>query len=66
MFPESAKLAGGKVYNHGGKSKESFRPSRLSKTNEESLDLDLDTPGLPALNEAVCKLAGRLETLFPH
>jgi len=25
----------------------------------ESLDVDIDTPGLPALNEAVCKLAVR-------
>jgi hypothetical protein len=32
----------------------------------ESLDVDLDTPGLPALNEAVRKLAERLEKLFPH
>jgi hypothetical protein len=32
----------------------------------ESLDVDLDTPGLPALNEAVRKLAERLEKLFPE
>lgn len=32
----------------------------------ESLDVDFDTAGRPALNEAVCKLAERLETLFPH
>ena len=32
----------------------------------ESLDVDFDTPGLPALNEAVCKLAQRLEKLFPR
>lgn len=32
----------------------------------ESLDVDFDTPGLPALNEAVCRLAERLETLFPQ
>ena len=32
----------------------------------ESLDVDFDTPGLPALNEAVNKLAERLEKLFPR
>jgi hypothetical protein len=32
----------------------------------ESLDVDIDTPDLPALNEAVCKLAVRLRTLFPQ
>jgi hypothetical protein len=32
----------------------------------ESLDVDFDTPGLPALNEAVRKLAKRLEKLFPQ
>jgi hypothetical protein len=32
----------------------------------ESLDVDFDTPGLPALNEAVCKLGQRLEILFPR
>ena len=32
----------------------------------ESLDVDYDTPGLPALNQAVRKLAGRLEILFPR
>jgi hypothetical protein len=32
----------------------------------ESLDVDLDTPGLPALNEATCKLVERLEKLFPQ
>ncbi len=32
----------------------------------ESFDVDFDTPGLPALNEAVCKLAERLEILFPR
>lgn len=32
----------------------------------ESFDVDLDTPGLPALNEAVHKLGERLEKLFPH
>ena len=32
----------------------------------ESLDVDFDTPGLPALNEAVRKLAERLEKLFPQ
>jgi DNA-binding transcriptional regulator YbjK len=32
----------------------------------ESLDLDFDTPGLPALNQAVRTLAERLEKLFPH
>ena len=31
----------------------------------ESLDVDFDTPGLPALNTAVRKLAERLEKLFP-
>ncbi len=32
----------------------------------ESFDVDFDTPGLPALNEAVCTLAERLEILFPR
>ncbi len=32
----------------------------------ESLDLDFDTPGLPALNQAVRTLAERLSKLFPH
>jgi hypothetical protein len=32
----------------------------------ESLDVDYDTPGLPALNEAVRKLAKSLEKLFPQ
>jgi len=32
----------------------------------ESLDVDFDTPGLPALNEAVHKIAERLEKLFPQ
>jgi hypothetical protein len=32
----------------------------------ESLDLDFDTPGLPALNAAVRTLAERLTKLFPH
>jgi hypothetical protein len=32
----------------------------------ESLDLDFDTPGLPALNQAVQTLAERLTKLFPH
>jgi hypothetical protein len=32
----------------------------------ESLDVDFDTPGLPALNEAVRKLDERLEKLFPR
>jgi len=32
----------------------------------ESLDVDFDTPGLPALNEAVRTLAERLEKLFPR
>ena len=32
----------------------------------ESLDLDLDTPGLPELNRAVRTLAERLSKLFPH
>jgi hypothetical protein len=32
----------------------------------ESLDVDFDTPGLPSLNEAVRKLAERLEKLFPR
>ena len=32
----------------------------------ESLDVDFDTPGLPALNEAVRKLAERLDKLFPR
>ena len=32
----------------------------------ESLDVDFDTPGLPALNQAVRKLAERLEKLFPR
>jgi hypothetical protein len=32
----------------------------------ESLDVDFDTPGLPALNEAVHTLAERLEKLFPQ
>ena len=31
----------------------------------EALDLDFDTPGLPALNQAVQTLAERLTTLFP-
>ncbi len=32
----------------------------------ESLDVDYDTPGLPELNQAVNKLAERLEKLFPR
>jgi|SRR5580658_3886712 hypothetical protein len=32
----------------------------------ESIDVDYDTPGLPALNEAVRTLDERLEKLFPH
>ena len=32
----------------------------------ESLDVDYDTPGLPALNQAVRKLGERLEKLFPR
>lgn len=32
----------------------------------ESLDVDFDTPSLPALNEAVRNLAERLEKLFPR
>jgi hypothetical protein len=32
----------------------------------ESLDVDLDTAGLPALNEAVRTLAKGLAKLFPH
>ncbi len=32
----------------------------------ESLDLDFDTPGLPALNQAVQTLAERLSKLFPQ
>jgi hypothetical protein len=32
----------------------------------ESLDVDFDTPGLPALTDAVRKLAERLEKLFPQ
>jgi hypothetical protein len=32
----------------------------------ESLEVDFDTPGLPALNEAVHKLVERLEILFPR
>ena len=32
----------------------------------ESLDADFDTPGLPALNQAVRSLAERLEKLFPR
>jgi hypothetical protein len=32
----------------------------------ESLDIDFDTAGLPALNEAVRTLAERLEKLFPR
>jgi len=32
----------------------------------ESLDVDFDTPGLPALNVAVRQLAERLEKLFPR
>ena len=32
----------------------------------ESLDVDFDTPGLPALNEAVCQLSERLGKLFPR
>jgi hypothetical protein len=32
----------------------------------ESLDVDFDTPSLPALNDAVRKLAERLEKLFPQ
>jgi len=31
----------------------------------EALDLDFDTPGLPALNQAVQTLAERLTNLFP-
>jgi len=32
----------------------------------ESLDVDFDTPGLPALNGAVRTLAERLQKLFPQ
>jgi len=32
----------------------------------EALDLDFDTPGLPALNQAVEALAERLTKLFPQ
>jgi hypothetical protein len=32
----------------------------------ESLDLDFDTPGLPALNQAVRTLAEQLTKLFPQ
>ena len=32
----------------------------------ESLDVDFDTPGLPALNQAVRTLNERLEKLFPR
>ena len=32
----------------------------------EGLDVDFDTPGLPALNDAVRKLAERLEKLLPQ
>jgi len=32
----------------------------------ESLDVDFDTPGLPALNQAVRTLAERLSKLFPQ
>lgn len=32
----------------------------------ESLDVDIDTAGLPALNDAVRKLNERLDKLFPH
>ena len=32
----------------------------------ESLDVDFDTPGLPALNQAVSKLSERLGKLFPR
>jgi hypothetical protein len=32
----------------------------------EALDLDFDTPGLPALNQAVQTLAERLSKLFPQ
>jgi len=32
----------------------------------ESLDLDFDTPGLPALNHAVLTLSERLTKLFPR
>jgi hypothetical protein len=32
----------------------------------ESLDVDYDTPGLSELNQAVRKLAERLEKLFPR
>ncbi|MFY9674788.1 MAG: hypothetical protein WB817_05335 [Terriglobales bacterium] len=32
----------------------------------ESLDVDFDTPGLPALNDAVRTLGERLEKLFPR
>lgn len=32
----------------------------------ESLDVDFDTPGLPALNQAVRTLAERLGRLFPQ
>jgi autotransporter translocation and assembly factor TamB len=32
----------------------------------ESLDIDFDTASLPALNEAVRRLAERLEKLFPR
>lgn len=36
-------------------------------TNDlESLDVDFDTPGLPALNQAVRTLAERLSRLFPQ
>ena len=31
----------------------------------ESFDVDLDTPGLPQLNKAVCELAEKLSKLFP-
>jgi hypothetical protein len=32
----------------------------------ESLDVDFDTPGLPALTQATAKLADRLRKLFPR
>jgi hypothetical protein len=32
----------------------------------ESLDVDFDTPGLPALHQAVRTVSERLEKLFPR
>jgi hypothetical protein len=32
----------------------------------ESLDMDFDTPGAPALNQAIQTLAERLSKLFPQ